>query len=257
MRETFRRIRRDLKDRQNLDAYIVVLVSAVFAVLSIFGDFGSQNLRWSVLLAGVGLLVYRITMPSSRARGIEAYLGDRTSFEDEPLSDRLRHAKELWMYAPSGINFLSPVTCELIRTAILGRNDGIVRIVILNPNEEHAISLTARQLDDSVDFAVQRLRPSVTTTAVLLESMSKWCLSGSFEYRLLDYNPGFSLIVIDPGTRRGVAIVEFHGFHNESTSARMHLKLTKPDSERWYAYWVDQFDHIWASASPPISGGDR
>jgi hypothetical protein len=36
---------------------------------------------------------------------------------------------------------------------------------------------------------------------------------------------GFSLISIDPATRKGHVIVEFHGFHNEATSSHMHIEV--------------------------------
>jgi len=78
--------------------------------------------------------------------------------------------------------------------------------------------------------------------------MQAWSTQGSLEYRLLDYSPGFSLVAIDPGKRHGTVIVEFHGFHNESTTSRMHIELTRMDSHHWYAYWIDQFDYIWKAA---------
>ena len=44
--------------------------------------------------------------------------------------------------------------------------------------------------------------------------------SDGFAYRLLDFNPGFSLVAIDPTASGGQVIVEFHGFHSESTNQR-------------------------------------
>jgi hypothetical protein len=83
--------------------------------------------------------------------------------------------------------------------------------------------------------------------------MSTWNTSGSFGYKVLDYNPGFSLVAIDPTARNGHIIVEFHGFHNEATSTRMHIELSRQQSEKWYAYWTDQFEGIWDAASAPAS----
>jgi hypothetical protein len=74
---------------------------------------------------------------------------------------------------------------------------------------------------------------------------------GRFEHRFAAYNPGFSLVAIDPQAKHGVVIVEFHGFHNESTGSRMHLELRRQDSQHWFDYWADQFDHIWRSAREP------
>ncbi len=79
--------------------------------------------------------------------------------------------------------------------------------------------------------------------------MAAWHVNGSFEYRLLDYNPGFSLVAIDPSARDGRLIVEFHGFHNEATSSRMHMELARQQSDHWYAYWSEQFNRIWEAAA--------
>ncbi len=60
---------------------------------------------------------------------------------------------------------------------------------------------------------------------------------------------GFSLISIDPTTRKGHVIVEFHGFHNEATSCRMHIEVTRRQSDYWYAYWTNQFGRIWEAST--------
>ncbi len=251
MRESLRRIGRDIKNRRHVEAYVVSAAAVIFAVLSVVGDIVPDDIRWAVLFAGVGLLVYTTTVPDRSITSLETFLGDRSAFEVKPLSTRLRAATEVWMFAPSGVNFLAPQHCDMLRKDVLSRADGIVRIVVLDGVEDEAVNIAVQQLDDSVDYPMQRFRPSLSSVADQLDTMAGWSVSGSFAYRLLGYNPGFSLVAIDPGERHGTVIVEFHAFHNESTASRMHLELTRFDSERWYAYWVDQFDHIWAGARSP------
>lgn len=251
MREEFRRIGQDIKGRRNLDAYAVAALALVFAVLSVVGDSVSDGLRWAALLAGVGLLVYRVTVPERMAGRADDLLDDRSAFEDKPLSVRLRSARELWVFAPSGVNLLSPQNCDTVRTTVLSQPDGVVRVVVLDPAEESAVQLAVRHLDDSLGQPLRMFRSSLEATVQQLRRLSGQQAKGSFEYRLLDYNPGFSLVAIDPGTRDGVVIVEFHGFHNELTSSRMHIEITRSDTERWYTYWLDQFDDIWQVARQP------
>jgi hypothetical protein len=31
----------------------------------------------------------------------------------------------------------------------------------------------------------------------------------------------------------------------------MHVEITRKQSDRWYSYWSDQFERIWAAATPP------
>jgi len=62
---------------------------------------------------------------------------------------------------------------------------------------------------------------------------------------------------VDPGTSRGVVIVEFHGFHNQVTNTRMHIELTRAESEQWYGYWIEQFERIWQAARPSREPGEH
>jgi hypothetical protein len=157
----------------------------------------------------------------------------------------------LWVFAPSAANVLSPRTCEALRTSVLDRADGVVRVVVLDPLREDAVQLAVRQLDESLEYPVQQFRHSLEATVHQLERMSNWPVKGTVEYRYVDYNPGFSLVAINPSRRDGVVIVEFHGFHNDATHSRMHLELRRGDSDRWYNYWLDQFGAIWTASRPP------
>ncbi len=257
MRDAFRRIGLDLKNRRNVDAYVVAAMALVLAVLSVAGDVVSEQLRWAGLLAGVGLLVYRVTLPDSATGAVDDVLNDRSDFEDRPLRSRLQGARELWVFAPSAVNLLSVQTCDVLRNTALRHPQGVLRVVVLDPADQTAVRLAVRQLDDSVDYPLQQFPASLSTTLGHLRLMSTWQVHGSFEYRLLDFNPGFSLVAIDPSAKHGTIIVEFHAFHNEATSSRMHLEITRQGSERWYSYWSDQFDHIWRAAVPPAPAGDE
>jgi hypothetical protein len=244
------RISRDLKHRQFIDVYVISFVAFVLAGLSLVTDIVPEQVRWAALLAGMGVLVLRITIPQPPS-SLDNVLQDRFAFDATPISERIRNAKELWVFAPSAVNLLSSYNCEILRKGPLSRTEGVVRVVVLDSARETAVELAKRQLDDSLDYPVQDFAASLRTTLSLLRSMAAWQISGSFGYRVLDYNPGFSLVAIDPSARNGRIIVEFHGFHNEATSSRMHIEITRNESDHWYSYWTDQFDRIWEAASLP------
>lgn len=252
-RSAWRRIASDLKNREYIDAYSIAFVAFGLAVLSLVPDFVPDPLKWAAVLGGVGTLVLRITIPDTQAGSADELLGDRLAFDKTPFSERLEGASVVWIFAPTAINLLSAHNCELMRSKVLSKPDGAVRVVVLNPADSQAIDLAVRQLDDSLDYPVQNFRDSLAATERQLRAMSSWKVAGSLNYGFLDYNPGFSLVAVDPGTRNGRIIVEFHGFHNEATSSRMHVELSRQQSERWYTYWVEQFNQVWKSAS--ISGG--
>ena len=249
MSSGWRRVGHDIKNRRYVDAYSAAFVAFVLAVLSLVGDIVPDQLRWAALLAGVGLLVLRITIPDGSRVNFDELLNDRFAFDANPLTNRLKNAKEIWVFAPTAVNLLSAHNCEILRTGPLCRPDGAVRVVVLDPANDVAVKLATHQLDDSVDYPVQDFSASLQATTHMLETMTAWQVNGSIKYRLLDYNPGFSLVAIDPNTRNGRLIVEIHGFHNEATSSRMHIELTRQQSDHWYSYWAEQFNRIWEAAS--------
>jgi hypothetical protein len=250
----WRRVGSDLKNRRHVDAYSIAFVTFALAVLSLVPDIVPDEIRWAALLAGVGILVWRITIPKPEIGTLDELLNNRLTFDKEPLSERLKNVTEVCIFAPSAVNILSARNCELLRTEVLNKPDGIVRVVVLDPTNESAVQLAARQLDDSLDYPVQDFRPSLQTTIRQLRVMASWNLRGNFSYRLLDNNPGFSLVAINPTARDGHVIVEFHGFHNESTSSRMHIEISRQQSDHWYAYWTNQFSRIWEASLPPAEG---
>lgn len=247
-----RRIAGDLRRRRNIDAHALTVVAVLYALASIFSDTMDDGFRWAVLLSGIGLLIYR-TLPDENPEPAAGILHDRSVYDTVPMSSLFAGVRDVRVFAPSAVNLLSAQTCEILRNGVLARENGSVRIVVLDPREKTAVRQTSRQLDESVEFPVQRLPAALETTTERLRLMSRWKTPGTFDYRLLSYSPGFSLVLIDPDTPAGRVIVEIHGFHNPSTSSRMHLELTRGRDERWYRYWVEQFDHIWRSARGDVT----
>jgi len=119
MHESLRRIGRDIKNRRHVDAYVVAFAALTFAVLSIIGDIVPDDIRWSLLFAGVSLLVYRIAIPDTATRSLEKLIGDRSAFDENPLPARLQKTSEVWLFAPSGVNFLTHQHCDVLRRGAL------------------------------------------------------------------------------------------------------------------------------------------
>ncbi|QNP66359.1 hypothetical protein [Streptomyces genisteinicus] len=250
MRRSMHRIGRDVRERRHLDAYVVALTACGIAIVSAVADVVPQQIQWSAMLAGIGLLVFRITLPTATDASPEELLQDRRAFDTMPLSERLRDARTVWIFAPSGVGLLSPATCQLLRTTVLSRPDGVVRVIVMDPHETAGMAVASRQLDDSTDFPLERLPESLARVTAQLRLMSAWTTDGTFEFRRLGFNPGFSMLAIDAGTPSGTVIVEMHGFHNESIDSRPHMELKRTANDRWYRYWADQFLRMWEAADP-------
>ncbi len=248
MSEHLSRLGREILQLRNVDVYVIAAVAIVLAVLSVVSDVVPDDLRWAGLFAGIAVLVYRSAIPSQRQDLFESMAGDRSDYDSISLSDRWRNASEVWIFGPSAINVLSARNCDILRKSVFSKQNAVLRIVVLDPDSTNAVGLAARQLDDSLDFPMQDFRTSLDSSIKQLRLMRSWVVAGDLQYRLAEYNPGFSLVATDPSSQHGCIIIEYHGAHNETINSRMHIELTRSISPRWYSYWMSQFEHVWDEA---------
>ena len=246
-----RRVLSDLRARRNLDTYVVTAVVVVFAALGIVGDVVPEGVKWSAVFAALGLLVFRVAVPTDPAATLDALLADRDEYADQPFPELIHDATELWVFAPTAINLLNAQHCKAIREHVLNKGNGDVRIAVIDPSDTTVVDLCVKQLDESLLYPLQDFRRSLTTSVEQLKRMATWQVAGTFSYRFAEYNPGFSIVAIDPTQAHGRIVVEFHGYHNEAIGSRMHITLTRQTSERWYHYWAHQLDEIWSTARLP------
>ena len=72
--------------------------------------------------------------------------------------------------------------------------------------------------------------------------------NGTVEYGYLPYSPGFSLVIVNPSGRNGRLVVEFYGYANDLITDRMHLEISRNQSQYWFEYWEEQFKVMWDAA---------
>jgi hypothetical protein len=240
-----RRIFKDIKALKNIEIYIITLLAIVFVGLGLFGEIIPDSAKLTLIIAALGVLVFNISVPKEGVANLDAYLNDRANFP--PLKERLQNARSLCIYAPSASNIFRGDNLNVIRDMILSRKDGTVRVIILDQRETASVEIAVRQLDTNTSMQIQNLPDELEATLKQMRRVKALKLEGSFDYRVIDFNPGFSLVVIDPDKQSGVVLVEFHAYKNLATPNRMNLELTRKTSERWYDYWYEQFEAMWSN----------
>lgn len=251
IKRTVKTIINNIRHGKYIENYVITALALVLALLTTV-DVATPQLQQSVVLAALALLVYNLTTTSPRTAvplTLDHFLHDRSDFI--PFADLIKDAKTLWIYAPSGISVLSDMHMRLIQQKILSRPDGEFRIMIQDPQETEAIKILVNHIDKNVKFPLQDMPDALRRATSILEKLDSWPKEGRFEYRYLPFNPGFSLVVVDPYQKDGRAIVEFYGFSHDYVTSRMHLQITRADSDRWFSYWVEQFPDMWEAARIP------
>jgi hypothetical protein len=235
---TFRRIFADVLSGKNLDAYVVTAIAIFLAVAGIIGEAIPLDWKLSGILAGIALLVFNSTRPDKQSTDLDSVLLDRQSFG--AFHDEIKGKRVLWIYGPSAVNVLRDTAH--IKREILDRG-GEVRIIIQDIESQAGMEILSEQIDKTMD-----LGNSIRMSTDLVRNMKNW---GKVELRVLPYSPGYSLVVLDPDSRDGKAIVEFFGFRNELITERMHIDITRQQSQHWFEYWAHQFQNMWDAAYPP------
>lgn len=230
---SIKRILGDIAKGKNLEAYAVTAIGIGLVISDIFGDV-PDDLKLTVIIAALMVLVFRATKPEVQEVDLDKVLLDRQSYG--PFREFIAGAKELWVYGPSAANVLREST--FVEREILDKG-GAVKILIQNPKSEAAMGILKKVLDPNHDLA-HDIQGSLYT----LHSMEKF---PKMEYRLLGYSPGFSLTVVDPDLKSGRLVVEFFGFRNDRIGDRMHITIERHQSPYWFEFWENQFRIMWES----------
>lgn len=246
IQKTLSNILDDILNLKNIEKYLVAGSAILFAILGLFGEIIPDDYKVSVGLTALGLLVFS-TSQRERDKPIEQLLNRRKDLP--PLTESLKKINELWVYAPSATNFLEDTNLSLIEENILSKNKGHFRVIIQNPDAQEAINILIKHLDDGITRQNNQPMPeAIEKTKSRLEKLAKRNHDGKLSYGFLDYGLGFSIVVFNPERHDGFIILEIHGFQNEYTHDRMHLRIDRQESEIWFDYWINQMKFIWDKA---------
>lgn len=240
LRRTLRRIGSDLLGFRNVEAYVVTLIGIALIVIDILGDV-TTDVQLTVIIAALVVLVFRSTAPTTQKTGLDEVLGNRNNFG--PFREFIRGGRTLWVYAPSAINILRDPSS--IKEEILDRG-GQLTVLLQNPNESTVI----QNLENQLDIAAVDLKSDIQVSVEVLRKLKARHNNADYhiDYGFLTYSPGFSLTIVDAQRSTGRLVVEFFGFQNEFIGNRMHLEITRQQSEYWFEYWVDQFQEMASTA---------
>src|SRR5690606_6768860 len=123
---------------------------------------------------------------------------------------------------------------------------GQLTVLLQNPSQ----SIVIHNLQNQLDIAAVDLKADINVSVEVLRKLKSRQGSAGYNmsYGFLNYSPGFSLTIVDAERATGRLVVEFFGFHNEFIGNRMHIEITREQSEYWFEYWVDQFQEMAAAA---------
>jgi len=240
-RRSVRRVASDLRSGRHIEGYAIGLVAIGLTVFNLVEP--SSKVVNSMMLACLAFLVLWTTGEGREGgagdaqAGLHTVLRDRDSFGT--FDQLLDGTTELCMYAPTGVNVLLRHASDIKRWVAAG---GRARIVVQDPTSD-VIDAVREQLDTNTDFD--------SSLHAVLRTLSRISPADGFRLRLLRFSPGFSLVIVNPRSKAGHLILEFHGFQDDNITDRMHIEISRAASPHWFDYWSGRFEAIWTSAREP------
>ncbi len=235
--KALRRVITDISAGRQIEAYALTIIALGVTVATMLDDALSLDVQMAVLLAGVGLLVFKTTIPVEKEIDLDRVLRDRQSYG--ALRDFIRGGHEFLIAAPSAVNVL--MSSPDIEREILDRG-GKMRVLLQDIDQTASVAILHQQLDKMSHL----LENDVARSTTILEALMRQ--HKHVDFRLTPFSPGYSLIIVDPDGRDGRLIVEFFGYSADSINDRMHIEIHRHQSQYWFEYWTKQFEIMWEKA---------
>lgn len=244
----------------NLDTLVAIAICVLVAILGIFGS--GQSVVLPAVAGVLGLLAYGLIRDriarEDLLKEIRQFkspfnageiLKDRKSYC--PLTETIDSAQLICFVGPSLVNIFSQYAGYLQHTK-LTKHGAALQAIILDPNCS-AIESTAVCMSDRID----NLRQDIENTVLRVRTMLQDGIGmGSIELRLMQVNPNYSLVLVDPYKSCGKLFIEFIGYHSR-LHTRPHIELTRQHDKEWFEYFVSQYDELWQNSGVHLASLKR
>jgi len=242
--QLLQRIWQDIRQGENIDLYITVVVSIALSVLNVAG-IASQFWIAPLNLGILALLAFAIL--GNRHR-LEAILQRMTGTEGllvinfpDDMHSNLEKSRELLVLGVSLMHTLR-LSYALFEEKL--RRGDIIKTLLVNPDSP-ACEVAAMRSYQPTDVETQRayIRASLGALCDLQEKTS-----GRLEIRVLDNPLAYGGLIVDPNTSRGIMYLWYYRFKTRVVN-RPKLVL-RPTDGYWYESYKEEVTSLWNNAVP-------
>jgi len=238
----------DIRDRENLDVYITVIIAIVVAIGGIFGL--HDTIIFSAILAtlamvSLGLLQNRRENREIRLALKQVNTSDQLSdkflkdeFNAYELRERLAQARQIIIWSATFADTMATLSYA-IEEAL--KADAKVRFLVMKPDSAAANVASLRHR-----FSREPLLESAKIKNVLsrLAKLSSSVNSGQIEARVVDYIPPYTIVGIDINHRKGYMWLRLASPFTDGTR-RPTFGLDAIDDKKWFGFFSEQFETMW------------
>lgn len=240
-------ILQDIRQRQNLDIYLAILIAIAVSVLGA-AQIADQNIVSSAVLATLALV--SLSLLANRRENDEiqknllkltgnSQLADkffRKEYDTSKVLQLVRNSRKVY-FLGSGFTSLIPLIREELSDNPPSETE--LKFLLMKPSG-NAASIAAFRGDRSAEEINVLLNKSLSD----IEQLAKRMTNGKVEYRVIDYLPPYNIEVFDPQLPSGRMLVRLAAFRT-STFIRPLFELTAKDDNAWFNFFLEQFETLW------------
>jgi hypothetical protein len=241
MLKSFKRIWKDVRRGENLDAYLTIAAAVVLSVLDILGVPLSNKLP-AITIAVLALLAIASLVSRYRVEDLTTNLVTmREIFVDEfdlqLLRRNLELADEIWLFGAS----LDDVVNDYYSIFEKKVRDGkLIRAMIIDPNASSVLELSEMRAYANPDAhrASVKALGSLSDLCTLRNIAPKIC-----HIRILKYPITHRLIAINPRRANGRLYISNYPFGTPGGSLPKFL-LSEQDGH-WFTHYKQEAENLW------------
>jgi hypothetical protein len=241
---------KNLKVGDNIDLYVIFVLSVLTLILSIWGTSSQQPIQ-ALFLSILALLAISLFKNRQQSEEIKRLIKERSN----PLSERffrqeddineitqaVRSSQKSYFWGTALVMHIPMLKEELGNTFDNGKE---IRFLLVKPYSS-ALSMAAFR---AREYYRSKLNKDLLHNLDTLNAIaSRSSIKGKLEVKVIDYFSPYTLYIFDVDRPTGWAQARLYSLRVAYTN-RPTYRLTKRDDSLWYDYHVEQFEKAWESA---------
>lgn len=235
--QMLRRIGEDVRQGENIDLYLTVVVAITLALLNVLG-LAPQSLIPPLTLTVLSLLAVNLLVNRRKVESAEKWFVDK--FPDD-WEKQLEDSSELWIF---GINLARTITSYFSLFERKLKRGGTIKVLLVDPHGAAMKMSAARRAQ--LNYEAENL-------AFIRTSLKGFCeLRGiapdRMEIRTIDHPLSFGIFAADPDTAKSTLYLSYYPF--KIPTAAIPKIVLKPKDGYWHDHFKMEMHKLWEFATP-------
>lgn len=238
--------------KRNFDIYLTIVIAIVVAILGIFGIVNSTVIS-SAVLATLALVSSSLLVNRRENDDLRSELTNLTpkysiigrlfnpEYDIADVIQQIRNSRVIYLWGTALTTHIPLLRDEIKQ----GLQKGLeIKFLLIKPHSS-AVRMAVFRANNADE---DELNNALERNLAILYSLKKEVPDGKLEYKVVDYLAPYAMQCFDPHLSQGIIRIILSTFKLKSILFRPSFKINRTDDEKWFIYFVEQFELIWDTA---------